>query len=543
LHFDAGRRQVYVANSRSGTISVLDTTSMQVVREVQVAQRLVDLRPIPGREEFAVLDDAAHELLVIRPGDDGFQVIGRTAVSPAPVRLAVHPDGSPGAVAALWSRTVSLVRFAADGAPHVEHVIRLAFRPRELLFLPQQHRLLAADAFAGRLALIDVDARHVVHEQQLAGHNVHGLALSPDGASVYITYQKLNPLARAGFDDIHWGNLLVNGLRIVPVAALLDPAADLTKASGVEKLGIVGSAAGDPGPIVLDSTGHLIISIAGAGQVACGSPDWGFERLDVGQHPIGLAVDTADERLYVANRLDDTISVIDLAQRSVQQTVPLGPSPDLTPAERGEQLFYNARIAHDGWMSCHSCHSDGHTVDLLVDTLGDGDYGAPKRIPSLLGAVDSAPYAWNGRLATLEEQVRKSVQTTMHGPPLTDEQAADLTSFLQTLVPPANSVRASSNDEGAIARGRVFFESNRCARCHTPPAYTSAESYDVGLVDELGRARFNPPSLRGVGERTAFFHDGRARQLEDVFRVYQHQLAAPATEAELADLVAFLESL
>ena len=131
----------------------------------------------------------------------------------------------------------------------------------------------------------------------------------------------------------------------------------------------------------------------------------------------------------------------------------------------------------------------------------------------------------------------------MHGPPLTDEQAADLTSYLQTLVPPANAVRASSNDEDAIARGRVFFESNRCARCHPPPAFTSAESYAVGLVDELGRARFNPPSLRGAGERTAFFHDGRARQLEDVFRVHQHQLAAPATEAELADLVAFLESL
>jgi hypothetical protein len=46
-----------------------------------------------------------------------------------------------------------------------------------------------------------------------------------------------------------------------------------------------------------------------------------------------------------------------------------------------------------------------------------------------------------------------------------------------------------------------------------------------------------------VGERTAFFHDGRAGQLEDVFRVHQHQLAPPATEAEIADLVAFLKSL
>ena len=36
-------------------------------------------------------------------------------------------------------------------------------------------------------------------------------------------------------------------------------------------------------------------------------------------------------------------------------------------------------------MSCHSCHTDGHTSGRLADTLGDDTFGTPKRVLSLLG--------------------------------------------------------------------------------------------------------------------------------------------------------------
>ena len=56
----------------------------------------------------------------------------------------------------------------------------------------------------------------------------------------------------------------------------------------------------------------------------------------------------------------------------------------------------HAKLAHDGWFSCHSCHTDGHTNSRLNDSLGDGSFGAPKRVLSLLGVNDTAPWAWNG---------------------------------------------------------------------------------------------------------------------------------------------------
>ena len=96
-------------------------------------------------------------------------------------------------------------------------------------------------------------------------------------------------------------------------------------------------------------------------------------------------------------------------------TISLGPRPEPTAADRGERLFYSAKLSHDGWMSCHSCHTDGHTNSLLSDTLGDGSYGAPKRVPSLLGVAATGPWTWTGSIARLEDQVRKSIATTMHG--------------------------------------------------------------------------------------------------------------------------------
>ncbi|HXY34661.1 MAG TPA: hypothetical protein VEI07_10570, partial [Planctomycetaceae bacterium] len=82
-----------------------------------------------------------------------------------------------------------------------------------------------------------------------------------------------------------------------------------------------------------------------------------------------------------------------------------------------------------------------------------------------------------------------------------------------------------------------------CDRCHVPPTFTSPRVYDVGLADELGNRQFNPPSLRGVGQRSAFFHDGRTTSLRDVFAVHRHPGSTQIPEAELADLLAFLRSV
>jgi len=76
-----------------------------------------------------------------------------------------------------------------------------------------------------------------------------------------------------------------------------------------------------------------------------------------------------------------------------------------------------------------------------------------------------------------------------------------------------------------------------------PLTYTSPGTYDVGLRDEKGLDKFNRPSLRGVSQGYSFFHDGRAKKLEEVFTVHGHQLNWALADDELGDLLRFLRSL
>ena len=98
-------------------------------------------------------------------------------------------------------------------------------------------------------------------------------------------------------------------------------------------------------------------------------------------------------------------------------------------------------------------------------------------------------------------------------------------------------------DQEAYKRGGKIFARHKCATCHTPPLYTSAKTYDIGLRDEAGEKNFNPPSLRGLSQAGPYFHDNRAQTLEEVFTRHRHQLSAPLSSQELSDLLHFLGSL
>ena len=402
-------------------------------------------------------------------------------------------------------------------------------------------KLVAIDAFDGRIAVVDPLAGAVESVRAIPAHNIRGAARTLDGRSLVVAHQTLNKLARSSFEDVHWGSLLNNHLRVLSLAAVLDPRADILRGSRLLDLGRTGRAAGDPGAIGFDRRGGVAVALGGVQEVAllADASSSAARRVPVGQGPSAVLVSGDGTLVYVADGLDDSITVVDVASASRLRTIPLGPRRDLDPAGRGERLFLDARISHDGWMSCASCHADGQGVGLAVDTLSDGGFGAPKRVTSLLGVGSTPPWTWLGTVDRLEDQVRKSVETTMRGRPPTPEQVDDLTAYLRSLPPPRPTAMVGE----AVERGRRAFEARRCAECHAPPAYTAEGTFDVGLVDEVGHRKFNPPSLRGVAARAPYLHDGRASSLPDVFLKHGHPRGSSWTDGEAEDLSAFLRTL
>jgi YVTN family beta-propeller protein len=545
-------KTILVANHRSGSLSVIDAASRAVVAEHEIGRGLADFALLNDGRRLLVVDQTSNELILIEYHDRIVRVLDRLAISPDPIRLELLADDAACAVASRWSRSLTFVslkdRTASDQSKltllgHLD----LPFCPREIVRAPDGSKLVVADGFGGHLAVVDSARRVVERLRTIPAHNIRGIAFALDGRSLVISHQYLDPLAHTTFDDVHWGLLIRNHLRVLRSGVLFNAGSDseLLDSGRLFDLGDVGYAAGDPGAIAFDKNGNLIVALSGMDEVAItASPDEAPRRTAVGEHPVAVVPNPDGSLAYVADRLSDTISVVEIKTGMRSATIALGPALEPTIAQQGERLFYSARLSHDGWMSCHSCHSDGHTNNLISDTLGDGSYGAPKRVPSLLGVAATGPWTWTASIDRLDDQVRKSIATTMHGTKPADSQLAQLTAYLATLSPPrARDTHRARSDPPEVSRGRAIFADRKCAACHIAPEYTSAERYDVGLKDNVGNHEFNPPSLRGASIRDSFFHDGRARSLEEVFEKEKHPRRLVLSHQEITDLVSFLKTL
>ncbi len=529
-------RRLFVANRRAGTVSVIDVDSGRAIAETAVGRLLADLADA-GDGRLLAVEEAAGELVVLDRRQDTLAVMDRVQVGDSPVSVC-QLTHARAAVACLWPRQLVVIDVPSGNRPRVRKAIDLPFAPGKLLALPGGVKVVVADAFGGWLAVVDAERGIVDSLRSVPGHNIRGLTISADGKKLLLSQQVLAEDTPTRADDIRWGNVITNGVRSLAVEDILKPDADLLQHSRLLTLGEFRRGAADPAGLAV-AGGKTIVALSGTGEVVICSQNSGEgPRLRVGQRPTAVA--SAGRRVFVADTFGDAVTVLDSDKFEKIATISLGPAPEPGPAERGERLFFDARLSMEGWMSCHSCHSDGHTNGLRSDTLGDDSYGAPKRVPTLLGVGDTAPWAWNGGIDRLEEQVRQSIRTTMHGPQPTDRQVADLTAYLRTLPPPPRR-RGPAGE--VVRRGETVFRARGCVRCHAPPTYTTAKTYEVGLEDEAGKTAFNPPSLRGVGHGAAFFHDGRATRLEEVFTRHRHQVPADMPRQEIDDLAAFLRTL
>lgn len=564
---------VAVANGRSGTISIVDVPARRVVSETKVAERLADLAESPNSRKdypgfFAALDGKSHELLYLQIKVATVEIIGRLRVGDDPRKVVVAADERTAVVACGWSRRLDIVEVRVEAGtrdpanwnrafPRLVRSVELPFAPQELLLTTigdadaaEGPRLVvAADAYGGRLAVVDVEKGSIVALRTIAGRNIRGLSLDDDATGILIAYQRADGKQSTTETNLRSGRLAMNLVGRISLAKLLAAKSE-TEPLELEEMHLdVGTEAGttlgaaDPDDVAPIIEGVTVVLLSGTGQLAAfGFGDERVSRHAVGTRPTALLLDPQVRRMIVANSLDDTLSILE----QEPATISLGPRPELWPRDQGERLFFDGRRSLGGFMSCHSCHPDGHTAGGLADTLGDGTYGTPKRIPTLLGSSITDPWGWNGGLRELRDQVDQSMRTSMHDPHYRSGDVDDLTAYLHTLQfpPPLIAKPRDEDDERLVAAGRAIFARERCAECHIGPlTFTSPAAYDVGPRDERGLAKFNPPSLRGIGHGVAFFHDARAHSLEELFRKERHQLSADLSAEELRALVRYLQGL
>jgi len=188
-------------------------------------------------------------------------------------------------------------------------------------------------------------------------------------------------------------------------------------------------------------------------------------------------------------------------------------------------------------LACASCHPEGRE-DGLVWTFAEL---GPRRTQSLAGHIlRRAPYHWGGDMADLGMLMDQVFTQRMAGGAATRSQRLSLGPWLDRIPAPAPVVR----DVAAIERGRAVFDDaeTACTSCHNGELLTNSMKFDVGKGVPI-----KVPSLLGVGARAPFMHDGCAATLADRFGACgggdAHGKTSQLTAAQLADLVALLESL
>lgn len=555
-----------IACAKSGSLIFWDVTRGEIKREFAVGKQLRGVARV-GKDELLVIDDRTHEMIRLRYSDEFLTELDRFSVAAFPTSLCVfkNRDRTQVAVASLWSRQVTVwtqsekeIRVAVSQLEQTQS-IDLPFEPRHILAvdyrLPGQSLpavvLTVTDAFSDRIAHIN-PWKGNSGSQRSNAHNWGGLAYNSERKSIFFSQQMLSEGLPITVERLVQGKILANNLleldtemsdQLVPRVVMR------TGPPKTNRVQIPGGSASDPGGIAFVNQ-RMLVCLAGTDEVWVTAPDGEVgNRFPAGKRPRFVA---AHGSLALAlGELDDSVTLIDVGEPNAPtaKTALLDPASanrELAPAERGERLFFDARMSAGGRMSCHSCHPDGHTNGLLADTLGDNTHGTPKRVLTLRGTRLTDLWAWNGEMKTLQDNVHKSLQETMHAPHIKPADVDDLVSFLHTLppVPPLKPVPRDDADRATVTRGEKIFLREGCATCHVPPlTFTSHAVYDVGLADEKGLKKFNPPSLRGVGRLRKLFHDNRASGLREVFETHGHQLAEPLPAGELDDLIRYLESL
>jgi cytochrome c peroxidase len=256
--------------------------------------------------------------------------------------------------------------------------------------------------------------------------------------------------------------------------------------------------------------------------------------------------------------------------------------------ELGRRLFFERRLSRDGTIACASCHdperafTDGRPV-----AIGVFNRTGRRSAPPLVNRGYGRAFFWDGRAATLEEQVLQPIQdrnemdmtlaevsARIGLPP--DEIARALASFVRSLLS-GNSPfdRYVNGERDALTAEQqqglqIFRGKGNCTGCHVGPTFTDERFHNTGvawrngrMLDEghyaiSGRAgdrgAFKTPTLREIARTAPYMHDGSVATLSEVINFYDRGgNANPHLDAELrplrlADwekrtLVAFLEAL
>ena len=265
----------------------------------------------------------------------------------------------------------------------------------------------------------------------------------------------------------------------------------------------------------------------------------------------------------------------------------------------GRALYFDTRLSGDNTISCATCHELGHGgAEPRAVSTGIGGAQGPINSPTVLNARYNLAQFWDGRAVDLQaqasgpvanpgemgstwEQVLEELKAVpgyaeqfgaLYDDGITEANVTDaIAEYEGTLITPSPFDAYLRGDESAISetqrRGHETFKEVGCTACHTGINIGGSMYQKMGLVrdwfgsldreiteadagrfnhtgEESDRHFFKVPTLRNVANSAPYFHDGSEEDLAGAVRTMgTYQLGVELSDAQVGDIVAFLESL
>ena len=286
-------------------------------------------------------------------------------------------------------------------------------------------------------------------------------------------------------------------------------------------------------------------------------------RIPTGHNPKGMVLSPDGRLLYVAERLNDRIAVIDTDLLETVKTIGLDGPRRTTVARHGRQVLNNAKGTFQNQYACYTCHPDAHEDGLVYNMAGKDMGRNLANVQTLRDIGDIPPYKWNGKNQTIYKQDGMRFSTILtRNEAFTHKELDALVAYIITGIPNPPNLRYNPDGEltAAQERGKEIFyrthdnfgneipEDNRCQTCHPPPYFTNMEMTDVGtLAPSDDPMKFDVPQLNNIYESPPYLHDGKAQTLEEIWTKYsehdEHGVANDMMKDQLNDLVEYLKSI
>lgn len=604
LYEDPGTQELIVLCEKSDAIIRLDPQTGEIKSEAALGDRRAALS-----SPFTLCVDPLGQRLYVscRRGQEvreldaqSLQTLRRFPVRGDPTGVAVSADGRLLYVAVHSLDQVAV--FELEGGTEIKR-LAAGNGPEMVRLSPQQGRIYVTNLLPNpgppdqpcrnEITVIDGASARVVERIILENANVgRWIAFTSDGTSAVVAISR--PKNLIPMVQVARGWVVTNGFAFLqptsgkaPVQLLID----LPNQSYADPFGV--AITPDDKTFYLTCAGMdtvMAVDLARvrevgeqitAGLIPRSADHLGLSRryvtsrIRVGANPESLVISSDGRWVYVGNRLDDTISVIDTATDDVVRTLrislaPVGGESEITPLARrgaarvmrGERFFHSAAKTFQGQFSCASCHPDrgfdGLQYDLEPDGLGENILDNR----NLRAVAGTGPFKWIGSNPDLTTQCgTRTAKWIMRTGWLSSVEVVALAGYIRQIEPVVNPYRSAGGKlTAAQQRGKDLFDRtatndgesiplhNRCDFCHSGPKFFDGRQADIGTKAVRDKtSKFDTAHLVNIFESAPYLHDGRAPTLEEIWTRHnssdKHGVSSDWTKRQLNDLVEYLKTL